>query len=93
MVRCGVAIYGLDPFQEDPRAHGLEPALALGSWVAAVRALRARRRAPATAARWSAPRGHVVGTVPIGYGDGWRRALSNNAEVLIGGRRTRSWAR
>jgi alanine racemase len=25
--------------------------------------------------------------VPIGYGDGWRRALTNNADVLIGGRR------
>ncbi len=27
MVRCGVAIYGLDPFQEDPAARELEPAL------------------------------------------------------------------
>jgi alanine racemase len=25
--------------------------------------------------------------VPIGYGDGWRRALTNNADVMIGGRR------
>ncbi len=37
MVRCGVAIYGLDPFQEDPVAHGLEPALELTSYVAAVK--------------------------------------------------------
>ena len=29
MVRCGIAIYGLDPFQADPAAHGLEPALSL----------------------------------------------------------------
>jgi alanine racemase len=28
-----------------------------------------------------------VGTVPIGYGDGWRRALSNTGEVLVQGRR------
>jgi alanine racemase len=28
-----------------------------------------------------------LGVLPIGYGDGWRRGLSNNAEVLIGGRR------
>jgi alanine racemase len=28
-----------------------------------------------------------VGVLPIGYGDGVRRGLSNNAEVLIGGRR------
>ena len=28
-----------------------------------------------------------LATVPIGYGDGWRRALTNNADVLIRGRR------
>jgi alanine racemase len=28
-----------------------------------------------------------VATVPIGYGDGWRRALTNNCDVLIRGRR------
>jgi alanine racemase len=28
-----------------------------------------------------------VGVLPIGYGDGVRRGLSNNAEVLVGGRR------
>ena len=28
-----------------------------------------------------------VGVLPIGYGDGWRRALSNNCDVLVGGRR------
>ena len=37
MVRCGIAIYGLDPFHEDPGARGLEPALRLESYVAAVR--------------------------------------------------------
>ena len=26
-------------------------------------------------------------TLPIGYGDGWRRGLTNNADVLVGGRR------
>jgi alanine racemase len=28
-----------------------------------------------------------IGVLPIGYGDGWRRGLSNNADVLIGGHR------
>ena len=28
-----------------------------------------------------------MATVPIGYGDGWRRALTNNCDVLIRGRR------
>jgi alanine racemase len=86
MVRCGVAIYGLDPFQEDPAARGLEPALTLESYVAAV-----RRFEPGDSAgysrTWRASRATWVGTLPIGYGDGWRRAFSNNADVLIGGRR------
>ncbi|MGO9791251.1 MAG: alanine racemase [Solirubrobacteraceae bacterium] len=34
VVRCGVAIYGLDPFQEGPASLGLEPALSLESYVA-----------------------------------------------------------
>src|SRR3954452_11153307 len=37
LVRCGVAIYGLDPFQADAAAEGLAPALVLTSYVAAVK--------------------------------------------------------
>ena len=50
-------------------------------------ALRARARAPATAAASSPERETWLGTIPIGYGDGVRRALTNNADVLVGGRR------
>jgi alanine racemase len=84
LVRCGVAIYGLDPFQEDPADRGLEPALTLESWVAAV-----KRFEPGDSAgygrSWRADDATWVGTVPIGYGDGWRRALSNQCDVLVGG--------
>jgi alanine racemase len=86
MVRCGVAIYGLDPFQTDPAARGLEPALELRSYVAEV------KRFPAGASagygqRWRAPVDTWVGVLPIGYGDGVRRGLTNNAEALVGGAR------
>jgi alanine racemase len=37
--------------------------------------------------RFAAWEATVLGVVPIGYGDGWRRALTNNADVVIGGRR------
>jgi alanine racemase len=37
--------------------------------------------------RWTAEEETVVATVPIGYGDGWRRGLTNDADALIGGRR------
>jgi alanine racemase len=86
MVRCGVAIYGLDPFQEDPAERRLEPALALESWVAAVRRFETGDGA-GYGRCWRATEPTWVATVPIGYGDGWRRGLSNDCDVLIGGRR------
>jgi alanine racemase len=86
MVRCGIAIYGLDPFGEDPFEHDLRPALQLESYVAAV-----KRFEPGESAgygrTWRAREATWVGTLPIGYGDGWRRATSNNADVLVRGRR------
>jgi alanine racemase len=36
---------------------------------------------------WRAPEDTWVGVLPIGYGDGVRRGLSNNGEVLVGGTR------
>jgi alanine racemase len=86
MARCGVAIYGLDPFQGDPSERGLAPALSLRSYVADV-----KRFAPGVSAgygqRWRAAEDTWVGVVPIGYGDGVRRGLGNNGEVLVRGRR------
>ncbi len=86
MVRCGVAIYGMDPFGSDPAEQRLEPALTLRSYVADVKRFEAGRSA-GYGRTWSAEAATCVGVVPIGYGDGVRRALSNNAEVLVGGRR------
>ncbi len=86
MVRCGVAVYGLDPFQEDPAARELEPALELRSYVAAVKRF-ARGDSAGYGQAWRAPHETWVATVPIGYGDGVRRDLTNNAQVLISGRR------
>ena len=86
MVRCGVAIYGLDPFQRDPDEHGLEPAMTLRSWVAALRRLETGESA-GYGRRWTAEEPTWLATVPIGYGDGWRRGLTNNAQVLIRGAR------
>jgi alanine racemase len=86
LVRCGVAIYGLDPFQRDPGEQRLEPALSLRSYVAAVK-LAAPGQSAGYGRRWRAGEPTQLATIPIGYGDGVRRALTNNADVLIGGRR------
>jgi len=86
MVRCGIAIYGLDPFHQDPEARDLEPALELHSYVADVKRFRQGDSA-GYGQRWCAPLDTWVGVLPIGYGDGVRRGLTNNADVLVGGRR------
>ena len=86
MVRCGIAVYGMDPFGRDPALRGLEPALELGSYLAEVKPCAAGESA-GYGRRFVAERDTCIGVIPVGYGDGWRRALSNNADVLIGGER------
>jgi alanine racemase len=86
MARCGIAVYGMDPFGEDAAAHGLEPALELSSYVAEVKPCRVGESA-GYGRRFVAEQDTQLGVLPIGYGDGWRRALSNNADVLIAGER------
>ena len=86
MIRCGIATYGMDPFHIDPAEHGLEPALELVSYVAEVK--RARKGESAGyGRRFVAQQDTWIGTIPIGYGDGYRRGLTGRGDVLVGGRR------
>lgn len=86
MVRCGVAVYGLDPFGGDPARFGLEPAAGLVARVAAVKSC-APGESTGYGRRFIAERETLVATVPVGYGDGYRRAFSGCGPVLIDGRR------
>ncbi len=86
MVRCGIAIYGCDPMNENPDHYRLEPAL---EWLSYLAALKLTRPGDSVGygRRFIADRETWIATVPLGYGDGIRRALSNNCDVLVGGRR------
>jgi alanine racemase len=86
MVRCGIAIYGMDPFGKDPASRGLEPALELSSHVADAKRCE-EGESCGYGRRFVAEHDTCIGLLPIGYGDGWRRGLTNNADVLIGGQR------
>jgi alanine racemase len=85
LVRCGIAIYGCDPMNRDPDDCGLDPALELTSYVAAVK-LSQPGDSAGYGRRFVADRDMWIATVPIGYGDGIRRAFTNNCDVLIAGR-------
>lgn len=86
-VRCGVALYGLSPFGDDPALHGLEPVLAWRSHVALARRLEPGE-STGYGRRFVAARAVRIGLVPVGYADGFRRAMTG-AEVLVGGARRR----
>jgi alanine racemase len=86
LVRCGIAIYGCDPMNVDPERHGLEPALELTSYVAAIKTARPGDTV-GYGRTFTATEETRIATVPIGYADGIRRALGNNCDVLVGGRR------
>jgi alanine racemase len=86
MARCGVAIYGMDPAGADPAPIGLEPAMTLRSYVADVKRVRPGDSV-GYGRTWTASEATNVAVLPIGYGDGYRRGLSNVAEVLVRGRR------
>ena len=87
-VRPGVAVYGLHPAGDrgDPTDEGLRPAMALKSSVAAVRRLEAGDGV-SYGLTFRAERPMFAATVPVGYAEGYRRALSGRAEALIRGQR------
>jgi alanine racemase len=86
-VRCGVALYGLSPFGDEPAAHGLEPVLSWRSYVALARSLQPGE-STGYGRRFVAEAPLRIGLVPVGYADGFRRGLSG-ADVLVGGARRR----
>jgi alanine racemase len=86
-VRCGIAIYGLSPFGDDPTVHGLEPVLSWRSHVAQARTLAAGE-STGYGRRFVAKEPTRIGIVPVGYADGFRRGLTGT-EVLVGGERRR----
>ena len=86
--RCGIALYGLSPFGEDPGADGLEPALSWRSYLAQVKRLEAGESA-GYGRRFVAERPTWIGIVPVGYADGFRRDLSGTT-VLVGHERRRA---
>ncbi len=87
MVRAGIVIYGMYPSQEvSPALLQLKPALSWSSRVTHVKTLEAGREV-SYGGTFVTTKPTVVATVPVGYADGYRRALSGKFSVLIHGRR------
>lgn len=86
MVRPGIMLYGVYPSAECQRAVAIKPALQWKSQVCYFKVVQAG--SPVSyGSTWQSDHPVRVVTVPVGYGDGYFRALSNKAQVLIRGRR------
>ena len=81
--RCGIAIYGLSPFGDDPADDGLEPVLSWETALAQVKQL-APGESTGYGRRFIAERPTWIGLVPVGYADGFRRDLTGT-EVHVAG--------
>jgi alanine racemase len=83
VARCGVAIYGLSPFNTDPSEDALEPVMSWQSFLAQVKQLQPGQ-STGYGRRFIAEKPTWIGIVPVGYGDGFTRDLTGT-EVRVAG--------
>jgi alanine racemase len=81
--RCGIALYGISPFDTDPAEDGLRPALSWRSHLAQVRQLQPGE-STGYGRRFVAEQPTWIGVVPVGYADGFRRDMTGT-DVLVDG--------
>jgi alanine racemase len=86
--RCGIALYGISPFNTDPAEDGLGPALSWRSRLARVFLLQPGE-STGYGRRFLAERPTWIGIVPVGYADGFRRDMTGT-EVLVAGEARRA---
>jgi alanine racemase len=82
MVRVGIALYGLQPSKEWSLPGEFKPALQWKSQLTRVRTLPAGTGV-SYGHEYLTEKDERIGTIPVGYGDGFRRMEGNR--VLVGG--------
>lgn len=87
VVRAGISLYGMWPSDEVCKENvDLQPALSLKSRIVFLKELEAGRSIGYGATYTTASRQRIA-TIPVGYGDGYPRSLSNKGYVLVHGKR------
>ena len=84
MVRAGIALYGLYPSDTVSHSIELEPALSISSRIIFLKEVE-KDEYISYGGIFKTSRRSIIATVPIGYADGYSRALSNKGRVLIRG--------
>lgn len=86
LVRPGILLYGVYPSAACARSIAVKPALTWKSRVAYFKVVQPGHPV-SYGSTWQSNHAVRVVTVPVGYGDGYFRALSNKAQVIIRGQR------
>lgn len=87
MVRAGITLYGLWPSDETSRnVVTLRPALSLKSHIVYIKEI-SKGTCISYGGTFQAEKPMRIATIPVGYGDGYPRGLSNKGSVLIKGKR------
>lgn len=87
MLRLGIGMYGLYPSGEVRRDRiALEPVMSLKTRIVHVKTVPAGE-AISYGGRYVTVRSERIGTIPVGYADGFSRMLTGKAEALVRGRR------
>ncbi len=87
MVRAGITLYGLWPSDEVRKdIVPLEPVMSLRSHIVYIKEISAGTPV-SYGGTWAPDHTVRLATVPVGYGDGWPRSLSNKGYVLIRGQK------
>lgn len=86
LVRPGISLYGVPPCRRLAEVAPLQPALSLFTRVVYFKVVR-RGRSVSYDRTWTADQDTRVVTLPVGYGDGYPRRLSNRGHVFIRGER------
>lgn len=86
MVRAGILLYGVYPSAEVPRTVQVQPALTWKSRVVFFKVVMPDHPV-SYGSTWQSDRMTRIVTIPVGYGDGYFRRMSDQAEVVIRGKR------
>lgn len=87
LVRAGIILYGLWPSDEvNHRNIDLQPVMSLKSHISYLKDLEEARKI-SYGGTYITPTKQKIATVPVGYGDGYARSLSNKGYVLVRGQR------
>ena len=84
MVRQGITLYGLWPSSEVLRNLDIRPALSLKAEVVFVKDVPAGEKI-GYGCTYETPKPMKIATLPLGYADGYSRALSNKGYITIRG--------